>query len=205
MEKYLDLKERLEEKIITSTDEKELTEIYEFIKNSDEEDLDASKIYYLGFLVSNDSLSGEIIEEIYLEYKEVIDNDYEFFECFVQNCFTNIKSYILEELFEDMRDFIEKEIKKFLKKKKELILDNLLTDIEYFVYHKNSSDKLKKELLNYLKQIEELKKSIKSKRINTVNECIKFLLINYIPCEYDYEIFGEHSCDKTKEFYSKSI
>lgn len=176
MEKYLDLEER----IITSTDEKELTEIYEFIKNSDEEDLDASKIYYYGFLVSNDSLSEEIIEEIYLEHKEVIDDDYEFFECFVQNCFTNIKSYILEELFEDMRDFIEKEIKKFLKKKKkkEELLDNLLTDIEYFVYHKNSSDKLKKELLDYLKQIEELKKSIKSKRINIVNEFIDFLLIN---------------------------
>lgn len=131
--------EDLEMRIIESTDEEELTEIYEFIKKSNEEELELSKIHYSYFIVANEFTNSEILEEIYKNFKN--EMDYELFESFIQNEATNLQSYIIEELFNDFcKD--NPNWKKNIEDYEEVL--------EYFFFHFNTSIAIKEIIKPYL-------------------------------------------------------
>jgi hypothetical protein len=130
-EDYDDYKDYITDICITSQDEAEIREVYNQIKKDS---------YFCGYLVANDFTSADIIEEIYKNFKN--NMDYEFFECFIQNPFTNLPSYIIEELFNNFCKDTNNEWKENVEDYEEVL--------EYFLIHYNTPETIQEIISPYL-------------------------------------------------------
>ena len=116
---------------ILSQDEAEIREVYNQIKEDS---------YFCGYLVANDFTSADIIEDIYKNFKDNIN--YEFFESFIQNPFTKLPSYIIEELFNDFCKDTNNEWKENVEDYEEVL--------EYFLIHFNTPETIQEIISPYL-------------------------------------------------------
>ena len=116
---------------ITSQDEAEIREVYNQIKEDS---------FFCGYLVANDFTSADIIEEIYKNFKD--NMNYEFFESFIQNPFTKLPSYIIEELFNDFCKDTNNEWKENVEDYEEVL--------EYFLIHFNTPETIQEIISPYL-------------------------------------------------------
>ena len=130
-EDYDDYKDYITDICITSQDEVEIREVYNQIKEDS---------YFCGYLVANEFTSADIIEEIYKNFKD--NMNYEFFESFIQNPFTKLPSYIIEELFNDFCKDTNNEWKENVEDYEEIL--------EYFLIHFNTPETIQEIISPYL-------------------------------------------------------
>ena len=91
-------------------------------------------------LASQHFTSADIIENIYKNFKDNIN--YEFFESFIQNPFTNLPSYIIEEFFNDFCKDTNNEWKENVEYYEE--------ELEYFLIHFNTPETIQEIISPYL-------------------------------------------------------
>lgn len=116
---------------ISSRNEAEIRGAYNQVKRNS---------HICGYLVANRFTSADIIEEIYKNFKDKID--YEFLECFIQNPFTDLPSYIIEELFNDFCKDTNNEWKENIEGYEEAL--------EYFLIHVNTPKTIEEIISPYL-------------------------------------------------------
>ena len=119
---------------ITSKDEAEIRGAYNQIKENS---------YFCGYLVSNEFTSIDIVEDIYIRFKD--EMDYDFFICFIQNEATNLPSYIIVELFNDFCKDTNNKWKKDIEDYKDVL--------EHFLIHFNTPKTIKEIISPYLTDI----------------------------------------------------
>ena len=119
---------------ITSKDEAEIRGAYNQIKENS---------YFCGYLVSNEFTSIDIVEDIYIRFKD--EMDYDFFICFIQNEATNLPSYIIVELFNDFCKDTKNKWKKDIEDYKDVL--------EHFLIHFNTPKTIKEIISPYLTDI----------------------------------------------------